>query len=211
MPDNIIFGEMIEELRSDIRSRLTPERFTHTEGVEKTTAAMTEIYAPGFTGKMRAAALLHDFTKEYSYEKQLKICGDFGIILRDDEKSAPQIIHAITAAALIPSEYPKFALPEIIGAVRWHTTGRAGMTLTEKILCLADYIEEGRKYPDCALARQLFWSGLAENSGVAERLHILDRVLAISFENTIMHVKSRGGVVNSNTARAMESLKESGK
>jgi HD superfamily phosphohydrolase YqeK len=83
------------------------------------------------------------------------------------------------------------------------------MTLPEKILCLADYIEEGRKYPDCVLARQIFWSGVNENTGEAERMRTLDRVLVMSFEKTMAHVATRGGVVNSDTKKALASLKGS--
>jgi nicotinate-nucleotide adenylyltransferase len=206
MSNEKITEKMLNMLREEIRGRLSEGRFIHTEGVEKTAAAISEIYAPGLVQKMRAAALLHDFTKEYSLEKQLKICHDFGIILRDDEKSAPLILHSITAAALIPSEFPEYVCDEIIGAVRWHTTGHAGMTLPEKILCLADYIEDGRKYSDCIAAREVFWGGHPEKLGESERISLLDRTLVISLENTVAHVEAKGGVVNRDTYEALKYL-----
>lgn len=152
----------LDRLRTDVEGRLSSARFEHTLGVERAAAWAGERLCPDDVPMLRAAALLHDVTKEYSFGKQLKICDERGIILREDEKNSPQTLHAITAAAIIPSEYPEFDIPELVGAVRWHTTGRAGMTLSEKIIFLADYIEDGRKYDSCRALRESFMRELSE-------------------------------------------------
>jgi HD superfamily phosphohydrolase YqeK len=197
---------MLLRLREEVRARLSGRRFRHTEGVAAEAAAIAGIYTPGLATKITAAARLHDITKEYSYEKQLKICYDFGIILRDDEKNLPAVLHAITAAAIIPAEFPDYADPLIISAVRWHTTGRAGMTLPEKILCLADFIEPGREFDGCRKANQIFWSARPGGLSQKEREALLDRTLIFMFESKLAHVRSRGFLVNSDTEKALQSL-----
>jgi HD superfamily phosphohydrolase YqeK len=209
MCDKIITPDMLERLRGEVRARLTERRFRHTEGVAAEAAAIAGIYTPELATKITAAAWLHDITKEYSYEKQLKICHDFGIILKDDEKNLPAVLHAITAAALIPAEFPEYADPVIISAVRWHTTGRAGMTLPEKILCLADFIEPGREYAGCRKAWQDFWSANPGELNQKEREALLDRILIFIFESKLAYARSRGFLVNSDIEKTLQSLNSS--
>ncbi len=207
----------LDRLRGDVEGRLSAARFGHTLGVERAAVWAGERLCPDDVPMLRAAALLHDVTKEYSFEKQLKICGDFGIILREDEKNSPQILHAITAAAIIPSEYPEFDIPELVGAVRWHTTGRAGMTLPEKIIFLADYIEDGRKYDSCRALRESFMRELSEvceadasvaaapentASPTARRLACLDRAVLAELRGTLRSLAERSLPVNADTLRA---------
>jgi HD superfamily phosphohydrolase YqeK len=68
----------------------------------------------------------------------LGIAEEYGIPVDEGQRLSPKTYHAKTAAARIAREFPSFADPIIIDAVRWHTTGHAGMTLTEKLLYLAD-------------------------------------------------------------------------
>lgn len=207
MCDKPITQEMLGKLRGEVKSRLSGERLRHTEGVAATAARIAEIYLPEQTGKIVAAAWLHDLTKEYSYEKQLKTCEDFGIILRDDEKNLPPVLHAITAAAVIPAEFPDFADPLIISAVRWHTTGCAGMTLPEKILCLADFIEGGREHAGCAEVRRGFWAARPGDVSPGEREGLLDRTLITLFESKLKYARERGFIINTDTEKAIEDLK----
>ena len=106
---------------------------------------------------LRAAALLHDCTKEYPKDAEREVLLREEIALREDELASPQILHAITAPAEIQRLYPELATPTLLSCVRWHTTGREGMMLCEAILYLADVIEQGRAYPACAHLREQFW------------------------------------------------------
>lgn len=212
-----ITEEQLTSVRRDVAARLSPGRAEHTLGVERAAIWMAERLCPSKTPLLRAAALLHDITKEYSFEKQLKICGEFGIILRDDEKSSPGVLHAITAAAIIPREYPQLASAELCGAVRWHTTGRADMTLSEKIIFLADYIEDGRGYESCRALRASFMRELdgicraAAHDG--EQWHLaaqacLDRAVLAELRGTLRSLRERGLAINVDTLRAEESICE---
>ena len=205
---NIIDQTMINRLRDTVASILSPHRLSHTLGVEQMTVAISKEFALDLNdlNKLRCAALLHDITKEYSFEKQLKICSEFGIILRNDEVSCPPVLHAITAAAIIPTQYPDFNIPEIVSAVRWHTTGKRAMSLFEKIICLSDYIECGRQYESCVKARNDFWAEIKLCDTVNDKHICLDKALKQSLESTVANIANKGGVVNEDTIEAITYL-----
>jgi len=153
--------------------------------------------------------LLHDITKEYSFEKQLKICNEFGIILRDDEKDVPEVLHGITAPVIISRFYPDYASDRVLSAVRWHTTGYADMTLFDKIICLADYIEDGREYVECIKVREFLKSNIDSECSFLKKLELLDIALLKSLKNTKEHLEKIGKIVNKDTVKAVEWLTNS--
>ena len=192
----------LDRLRESVSGEMSEKRFRHTAAVEKMAARLGELYAPDKIDILRAAALLHDITKEYSSEKQLQICREFGIIISKQDILTPKTFHAKTAAALIPTRYPEFAEPEVISAVRWHTTGRADMSLLEKIVYLADYIDESRTFPDCVALRDLFWDAAPDSMSSEEREAHLDRVLIRSFDMTLAGLIEDGAPVSDDTFSA---------
>ena len=198
--------EMLCHLRESVSGTMSPKRFRHTVEVEKMAARLGELYAPEKIDVLRAAALLHDITKEYSAEKQLQTCNTFGIILEKQDILTPKTLHAKTAAALIPVLYPDFADEEVISAVRWHTTGHEDMTILEKLVYLADYIDESRTFPDCVALRSLFWDAEPEKMNEVERAAHLDRVLIRSFDITLASLIEKGAPVSSDTFSARNYL-----
>ena len=131
----------LNALYDKVKGKMSEKRFYHTAEVEKMAARLGGLYCPDKRDVLRAAALLHDVTKEYGNEAHFEVFEKYGIRLSAEERLAPKTFHARSAAALIPEEYPEFATDEVISCVRWHTTGRAGMTLAEKLIYLADYID----------------------------------------------------------------------
>ena len=113
---------------------------------------------------------------------------------------------AMTAAALIPVMYPAFADPRIVSAVRWHTTGRVGMTLDEKLIYLADYIDDSRTFPDCVTLRNLFWDAHPEQMEMPARLAHLRTVLIVSYDMTITGLIRDGVPVSPDTFLARNEL-----
>lgn len=186
MDNYAITEDMLTMLRKRIGSSVSHKRFEHILGVERMVAKLAEIYMPDELQRLRAAALLHDATKEYSVEKNLQIYKRCGIPGGGQDVLAPKIMHAKTAAALIPEMFPEFDDPFIISAVRWHTTGRENMQLHEKLLYLADYIDDTRKYKDCEELRDYFFSFDFDNvTDNEKRLEHLDKTLVLSFKYTI--------------------------
>ncbi len=194
--------EQISALREKISATMSPKRFYHTAQVEIMAERIGRIYAPDKTDVLRVAALLHDITKEFSTEKQIEICRQFGIIITKQDILTPKTFHAKTAALLIPALYPEFDDGEVISAVRWHTTGRENMSLLEKIVYLADYIDDSRKFEDCVKLRGIFWDAQPEKMSAAEREAHLTRTLVASFDMTLSSLISEGAPVSDDTFRA---------
>ena len=183
-----ITSEMLDELRAGLAHQMSQKRYVHTCAVEEMIQRLSDLYCPDAAMELRAAALLHDLTKEESLQNQLQMCREFGIMVRSEDVLAPKTFHAKTAAAKIGRDYPSFATETVISAVRWHTTGHAGMTLTEQLLYLADYIDESRKFPDCVRLREYFWGAKPQDMDREARLSHLRSTLILSYDMTIRNL-----------------------
>lgn len=202
----VITDEMLESLRASLAQKMGEKRYRHTLGVEKEAQALARIFAPEYETLLRAAALLHDLTKEYTPEKQLQICSAFGIMVDEFGLLAPKTFHAVTAAALIPSEYPDFADPLLIRAVRSHTTGSADMNICDRILYIADYTEEGRTFDDCVRLRKYLWDGLLSAADAKEKAEHFGKTLLLSFDMTIEDLIKGGKVIARQTNDARNAV-----
>ena len=199
--------ELLAALRETVADELSPKRFRHTVAVEEMAARLAALYCPEQTAMLRAAALLHDLTKEWSVERHLEFCKTHGIPISAQDRIAHKTLHARTAAALIPERFPQCNDPDLLSAVRWHTTGRAGMTLTEKLLYLADYIDASREFRDCVLLRRFFWGAEPEKSGKNGREAILRDTLIFSYDLTIAGLTDEEGFpIAEDTVRARNEL-----
>lgn len=198
--------ERLDLLRSDIEARMSDFRLAHTLGVEKMAARLGELFCPSKIGLLRAAALLHDITKELSVEEHTEIYEKNGMCPSREELASPATLHSVTASLIIPEKYPEFADKELIGAVRYHTTGRDNMSLCEKLIYLADYIDETRTYEDCIALREEFFSAEPEKMGEEERTAHLNRVILHSFNLTILDLLEKGRVVSCDTIKARNSI-----
>ena len=203
-----ITGTMLDSLRDRLRGEMSEKRYRHTVAVEEMAIRLGELYLPKDIPQLRAAALLHDITKEFSLENQLQILQRFGIITYYSDKISPKTLHARTAALLIPEKYPAFADPRVIEAVRWHTTGRAGMSVSEKLIYLADYIDMSRTFPDCVALREMFWGADPAGMSGEEREAHLRAVLLSSFDRTVAALLEEGSLISPETMLARNELVE---
>ena len=201
-----ITEQMLKELRGRVTENMSQKRATHTLEVEKMAVRLCELFCPEKTDKMRAAALLHDITKEYTLDGQLEVCEKYGLPVSERDVFSPKTFHARTAAAIIPDRYPEFADEEIISAVRYHTTGREGMTLTEKIIYLADYIDMSRTFEDCVRLREYFFDAEPEKMSKSELLRHLDSTLILSYDMTVSGLMFDGLPISEETFKARNEL-----
>ena len=202
----MITEQMLDALREQIASEMSEKRFRHTAEVEKMVTLLGELYAPEKIPTLRAAALLHDITKEYSNDRQLWILAQKGLSVSRQDLCAPKTFHARTAAALIGELYPEFADEEVISSVRWHTTGRADMTLCEQLVYLADYIDLSRTFADCVKLRNFFFEACPEKMDAQERLAHLRDTLILSFDMTISSLLEDGVPVSGDSFEARNHL-----
>ena len=196
----------LSELFERVSSEMSPYRFAHTVGVERAALRLGELYLPDDLYELRVAALLHDITKERSADEHIAICEDAGLTVTATERKAPKMFHAKTAALVIPSRYPEFATPEIISAVRYHTTGRADMSIAEKIIYLADYIDMSRQFEDCVALRNYFFDFDFENASEEEKLAHLNDTLIMSYNLTIRGLLDDGKHIDTTTFEARNYL-----
>ena len=145
--------EKYREYDKLLRSKLDDYRYIHSLGVAKSAKELAALYGAD-EEKAYTAGLLHDVMKNASPDEQLQIMEKADIILSPCEKLNQKLWHAIAGAAFLKTEL-NITDEEIISAVRWHTTGKAGMTTLEKTVYLADFISEDRTYPDVDEVRRL--------------------------------------------------------
>ena len=146
-----------QELLDKIAQKMSAKRFTHVLGVEETALKLAKIYH-GNLEKASIAALVHDYAKERSDEEMIALIHEKSL----DERLIAfgnNIWHGIAGAELIKKELDVFD-EEILNAVRRHTTGDAQMTLLDKIIYVADYIEPNRSFPNVDEARKIAFQNL---------------------------------------------------
>ena len=158
-----------------LRSKLDDYRYIHSLGVAKSAKELAALYGAD-EEKAYTAGLLHDVMKNASPDEQLQIMEKADIILSPCEKLNQKLWHAIAGAAFLKTEL-NITDEEIISAVRWHTTGKAGMTTLEKTVYLADFISEDRTYPDVDEVRRLAYISL-ERAIVYTQKYCIQKLLS---------------------------------
>lgn len=181
----------LEKLRPVALSFLKHKRIPHVLGTEQEAIRLALRYGADVQ-KARVAALLHDCTKKLDMEEQTALCRQYGVQLDELEQRALKLLHAKTGAAIARDTFG--VDDEIYAAIYWHTTGHANMTLLEKIMYLADYIEPTRNFP-----------GVNELRAACNES--LDKGLRMGLEMTIQEMHDRGNPVHSATLEADEYLK----
>ena len=193
----------VEALREALSHRIGERRFAHTLGVEETVARLAELYLPSDVPRLRVAALLHDVTKEWSDGEQLTFCERYGIRVSEAAAHAPRTLHAVTGAAVASREFPRLVDSTVYLAIARHTVGSPDMTVFDKLLYLADYIEPTRQYAECIALRNAFFEGY-EKAG--DKLLHLDRILLAAFRATEEEILARGGQISPETPATIAAL-----
>lgn len=180
----------IEKIRKELKKDLKKERYMHTIGVMHTAAALAMCYGESLKDAL-LAGLLHDCGKLKTEEEQLKRCKKYGIRLSDAEKEIPALIHAKLGAYLAKEKY-EVDNQDILSAILYHTTGHPDMTMLEKIVYLADYIEPGRKIiPGLEEIRKLAFTDI-------------DQAVCQCSKNTLQYLKKQGRSIDPMTAQTYD-------
>lgn len=158
-------------LRQMVMPYLSSDRIAHVSGVESQ-AVMLAMRWGEDPDKAAVAGILHDITKAFKKEKQLKLCREYGIMLENDEREKPSLLHARTGAALAKDRFG--ISDDIYEAIRWHTTGKPDMNTLEKILYLADYTEPTRDFDGVEELRELSFEDLDKAMALGLKMSIED-------------------------------------
>ena len=201
----MITEEMLKGLRQCVSSKLSKKRYIHTLGVEKMSLYLAEHCLPGMSSEISAAALLHDITKEFSESEQISIISDAKIIVDADTLSTPSVLHSITAPYIVKRDFIEFATDNVLSAIEKHTLGDVKMSVFDKIIFLADFIEETRNYPDSVATRNFVTESMRKDR-IDENILILDRACIMEFKSTVAHLSKIGKNINKRSYLAMNSL-----
>ena len=175
-------------LREKAYALLKPSRIAHVAGCESEAVKLAMRW--GEDPEIAAeAGILHDITKKRNFEEQLILCGKYGIINDNLELASPKLLHAKTGAALARD---LFGVSEAVyEAIRWHTTGKPDMTLLEKIIYLADYIEPTRDFPGVEKLREQCYEDI-------------DAAMALGLSMSLADIRSYGEEPYKDTVEACE-------
>ena len=158
--ENGLYDDGLSSYRKILAEKLDDFRIYHSECVSECAAVLAEKYGAD-PEKARLAGLMHDVMKNATADGHFEYIEKSGEKLTKVDISNPKVWHQISGAAYL-KENGIITDEEILGAVRWHTTGKAGMTLLEKIVYVADFISADRNYPDVADVRRLADKSLEE-------------------------------------------------
>ncbi|MCL2424724.1 MAG: bis(5'-nucleosyl)-tetraphosphatase (symmetrical) YqeK [Oscillospiraceae bacterium] len=178
-------------LRQQAYSMLDPLRIPHVVACEKEARRLAEYWGVD-ADDAGEAAILHDITKKLDFSENLCIISEHGPTINEFGKNEEKLLHSITGALIAQSEYG--VSDHVAEAIKWHTTGKADMTMLEKIIYIADYIEETRSFPEVDQLRKLAYKNINE-------------AMLLGLEMTVSDLKSRNIPPNIATIEAINDYK----
>ena len=176
------------QLEQVVLRLLNPNRVAHVLGCRDTAVALAKRWGANETDAARAG-LLHDITKALDGPLQLTLCREYGTILDEFGYKYPKTLHALTGSLVADRIFGENE--EVVSAICHHTTGKAGMSLLEKIIYVADYMEPCRNFPGVEKLRELAFSNI-------------DAALKLGLEITLEHLKNLGDEVSPASREALE-------
>ena len=184
----------LPELRACSYSMMKQKRVPHVMGVEEESVRLAEHWGAD-PMLARRAAILHDCTKYLELEEQLELCRQYGVELDPLEQQAVKLLHSKTGACIARAVFGE--PDEVYEAIYWHTTAKADMTLLEKIIYMADYIEPNRDFEGVERLRHLAYTDL-------------DKALLLGVETTIQEMQERRLPIHQKTIEARTWLRANG-
>lgn len=187
-----IFIEMefdLNAIEANVKARLGEKRYRHTLGVAEKAVELSLRYGAD-SDKAYIAALVHDIAKSMDHGSMLMMAQDSGIIFDNETLESTDLLHGAIGAYIAEKEIG-IKDADILNAIRYHTTGRPYMTMLEKIVYLADFIEPGRSFP-----------GVEEIRSIAMR--DLDEAVLSALESTIDHLRKLNRKIHKSTIESRD-------
>lgn len=182
------------EIRKSLKKKLDKGRYEHTKGVMYTAGCMAMAHGYSMERAM-LAGLLHDCAKCIPNDEKIRLCLEHDIPVSKVEYESAYLLHAKLGAFLAETEY-KVQDPQILHAIKVHTTGEPDMSMLDKIIYIADYIEPGRdQAPNLDVIRKLAFCDL-------------DICMAEILSDTMKYLASRGGAIDPMTKLTYDFYKQ---
>ncbi len=182
-----------DKMLDELQRTLTAERYRHTLGVERTAVELAQVHGVD-ASRARLAALLHDCAKCMPEREMKQLLAKHNMLPEDEASQTRTLMHAAAGMVLAREKYA-VTDPEVLSAICWHTTGRAGMSRLEKLIYLADVIEPYRRpFPALKAIRAATWRDLDEG-------------MRLAAERTLAYLNSRGVTPDRHTLELMNTYK----
>ncbi len=169
------------QLLEKVKKKIPTDKYRHSVGVAEAAGKLAQRHGV-CEEKARISGLIHDYARHFDAETLLQTAFRFGIVGDEIQKKAPGLLHGPVGSKLAESEL-NISDSDIIRAVCFHTTGHPDMTVLDKIIYIADYIEEGRDYPGVRELKNLSFQDL-------------DRACLMGLENTIKFLINTGRLIH---------------
>jgi len=179
-----------DQLKRESLSLHKEGRVKHVIGCSETARELALIHGADPDAAERAG-ILHDVTKALDGCDQLRICDKYGIIIDNFERTHTKVLHAVTGADVARRVFGESE--EVCQAIRWHTTGKADMTVLEQIIYVADYMEPNRDLPYVEELRRLAYTDL-------------DAAMLLGLRKAKEHLDSQGAIMGHYSVEAMQWL-----
>lgn len=176
-----------EELEQVVVSLLKPNRVAHVLGCRDMAVELAKRWGADVTDAARAG-LLHDITKAIDGPLQLTLCSEYGTMLNDFSRRYPKTLHALTGSLVADRIFGE--KEAVVNAIRHHTTGKANMSLLEKIIYIADYVEPNRTIAGVDQLRHLAFTDL-------------DAALKMGLQMTVSYLNEQGSEVSPESREAL--------
>jgi nicotinate-nucleotide adenylyltransferase len=176
-----------EELEQVVVSLLKPNRVAHVLGCRDMAVELAKRWGADVTDAARAG-LLHDITKAIDGPLQLTLCSEYGTMLSDFSRRYPKTLHALTGSLVVDRIFGE--KEAVVNAIRQHTTGKADMSLLEKIIYIADYVEPNRTIAGVDQLRHLAFTDL-------------DAALKMGLQMTVSYLNEQGSEVSPESREAL--------
>lgn len=184
----------LPQLRACSYSMVRAKRIPHIRGTEEEAVRLAARWGVNET-LARRAAILHDCTKYLELDEQVALCRRFDVELDELERRAVKLLHSKTGACMAKHVFGE--TEQVYQAIFWHTTGKPDMSMLEKVIYLADYIEPTRDFDGVEPLRRLAYEDI-------------DKALLMGMEMTIEEMKQRGSPIHRNTQGARDWLRQHG-
>lgn len=186
----------IDSIISFLYDNLDSQRITHSLNTAGMASKLAKIHGED-SDKAYIAGLLHDIAKGMCSRGLAKAAKDYGIVADEYEQNNQELLHGRLGAAMANK---LFGINDenVLNAIRWHTTGRAGMSLLEKIVYLADLTEPSRNFENLDSIRELAQKDI-------------DSAMCLALQRVMEFVKRKGFAIHPNSIKAYNDLSKGGK
>ena len=183
-----------DQILKSVKKVQTKQRYSHTIGVAYTAASLAMKYDISIEQAF-LAGILHDCAKCISDEKLLQKCEQHSIVISDFERQNPYLLHSKLGSFYANYKY-EIKDQEILNSIIYHTTGKPNMSMLEKIIFVADYIEPSRFKA----------SNLAEIRKIA--FEDIDKTVFIILKDTIDYLTKKKSPIDSTSIETYDYYKK---